>query len=212
MKVLHITPSAFDYFNDIRDSVFELTKHLSDLGVESEIFTLQYGVTTRQSKVEIRQKSPTASFQGQIGIEEIIASLNNFDIIHLHCPFLGAAGRLLSWKKQHSLHPLIITYHRDVKLEDLFSYFILLYNNYYLSKLFKIADAISCFSLEDFCKTSARRWIKDKNAVLELQKKGNQALSQQNVHLTNGVDKIQLITVAEQAEACIHAYENLIKE
>jgi len=210
MKVLHIVPSAFDYFNDIRDFVFQLTDHLSDLEVESEIFTLQYGTTTRQTKIEIWQKSPGASFEGHIKINEIIASLDNFDIIHLHCPFLGAARRLLAWKKQNPDRKLIITYYRDIRLTDLFSFFILLYNNYYLPKIFKVADAISCLSAEDLKRTSAWRWMKDKKAIIELKSMADKSENQPNVHLTEDVNNIQLIPAAELAEACIRAYNKLL--
>ena len=210
MRILHLVPSAFNYFNDIRDFVFELTGHLSAAGAESEIFTLQYGATTRQAKTELRQKSDGASFQGHIGIDEIIASLNNFDVIHLHCPFLGAAGRLLAWKKQNPSRKLLITYYRDVRLPDLFSFFILLYNNYYLPKLFKVADAISCISTEDLKRTSAWRWIKDKPAIIELKTRQNKAENPQNVHLTEDANNIQLIPAAELAEACLRAYNTVL--
>lgn len=150
MRVIHIIPSAFEYFNDIRSHAFKLLDGLHKLGVETEAFTLQYGSPNKAEKFSIKQASPSVhNFIGNFDISSAIANFSEFDIVHLHCPFFGAAGKILHWKKLHPETPLVITYYRDVRVGDLMSMFIKLYNAYYLPKFFKLADAVDRFNAEE---------------------------------------------------------------
>lgn len=143
MRVIHIIPSAFDYFNDIRSRAFSLLEELHKLGVENEAITLQYGQPDRAVKTSVRQAAPAAAhnYLGDFDINSVIKSFADFDVVHLHCPFFGAAGKILRWAKTRQ-SPLVITYYRPVQTEDLMSLFIKLYSLYYLPKFFKLADAV----------------------------------------------------------------------
>ena len=147
MPVIHIIPSAFEYFDDIRSQAFKLLDGLHKLGVETEAFTLQYGSTNKAEKASIKSASPSVhNYLGNFDIDSAIANFSDFDIVHLHCPFFGAAGKILNWKKLNPGIPLVITYYREVRVQDLMSLFIRLYNAYYLPKFFKLADAVSQFN------------------------------------------------------------------
>jgi hypothetical protein len=144
MRVIHVIPSAFEYFDDIRSQAFKLLDNLHKLGVENEAFTLQYGTPNKAQKSSIEKVSPSIhNFIGDFDINSAIVNFSDFDVVHLHCPFFGAAGKILHWKKLHPDTPLVVTYYRDVKVTDLMSLFIKLYNAYYLPKIFKLADAES---------------------------------------------------------------------
>jgi hypothetical protein len=150
MRVIHIIPSAFEYFDDIRSQAFKLLNGLHKLGVETEAFTLQYGSPNKAEKSSIKQASPSVhNFIGDFDINTAIASISNFDIVHLHCPFFGAAGKILYWKKLNPNTPLVVTYSRDVQVGDVMSLFIRFYNAYYLPKIFKLADAVNRFNPEE---------------------------------------------------------------
>ncbi|TSC84751.1 MAG: Uncharacterized protein G01um101413_135 [Parcubacteria group bacterium Gr01-1014_13] len=150
MRVIHVIPSAFEYFDDIRSRAFKLLDGLHKLGVETEAFTLQYGTPNKAEKSSIKQASPSIhNFIGSFDINSAIENFSDFDIVHLHCPFFGAAGKILRWKKLHPDTPLVLTYYRDVRIVDLMSFFIKLYNGYYLPKFFKLADAVDQFKADD---------------------------------------------------------------
>lgn len=142
MRVLHLIPAAWEYFDAIRDQAFELVEEETKLGIEAEAFTLQYGRVTDRFSSEVMSKSPSRSFQGMNNLDEVMASFEQFDIIHLHCPMLGALGRVLKWKKRFSDKPLLITYYGSFPITDLFGVFISWYNGWYLPKLFKQADRV----------------------------------------------------------------------
>lgn len=63
MRVVHIIPSAFDYFDDIRSSAFALIAAEGKQGVESEALTIQYGTVTAKERLETSLKASTHSFQ-----------------------------------------------------------------------------------------------------------------------------------------------------
>ena len=150
MRVIHVIPSAFDYFDDIRSQAFKLLDGLHKLGVETEAFTLQYGATNKAEKASIKSASPSVhNYLGNFDIDSAIDNFADFDIVHLHCPFFGAAGKILRWKKLNPGIPLVVTYYRDVRVQDLMSLFIKLYNVYYLPKIFKLADAVDWFKAEE---------------------------------------------------------------
>ncbi len=150
MRVIHIIPSAFDYFNDIRAQAFALLESLHRLGVENEAVTLQYGAAGKTLKESVRQSAPSVhSYLGDFDMGSVIKSFADFDIVHLHCPFFGAAGKILRWKKLNPNTPLVITYYRAVRVWDLMSFFIRLCNAYYLPKFYKLAGSVSQFNPEE---------------------------------------------------------------
>ena len=164
MKVIHIIPSAFEYFGDIRSQAFKLLDGLHKLGVETEAFTLQYGSTNKAEKASIKEASPSVhNYLGNFDINSAIANFSDFDIVHLHCPFFGAAGKILRWKKLNPGIPLVITYYCQVRIEDLMSLFIRFYNAYYLPKFYKLANAVDWF---DAGKASSVESIADRTLLM----------------------------------------------
>lgn len=146
LKVLHIIPAAFEYFDDIKGYAFGLVGEMNKYGgIFADVFTLQYGPPTRSEKEGVGEVAPEQEYAGSAPINEIIDDFSLYDIIHLHAPFLGAARRILRWKEDSPEIPLIITLYRDVPNVDLIAWGIKWYNNYYLPKLFKQADLVTVF-------------------------------------------------------------------
>ncbi len=146
MKVLHIIPSAFDYFDDIRSESFGLLEEEGDLGLESDAISVSYGGITKKEKIEVMSTAPSRRYIGQEDFKKTIEAWNYYDIINLHCPFFGELGTILKWSKEHPEKCLIITYHHDFITPDFFGYLIKMYNYYYLPKLFDLAKSVVFFA------------------------------------------------------------------
>ncbi len=143
MKVIHIIPSAFSYFDDIRSNAFYVVDNLSKIGVETEAITIEFGMTVPTAVREaIGEEAPSQKYQGLAPMSQVMASLDQFDIIHVHCPLFGAAGKILSWKRQHPNRCLVVTYYRRVMIPDFFSLLIVAYNFYYLPRLLAAAEVV----------------------------------------------------------------------
>ncbi|MFA6547703.1 MAG: hypothetical protein WCT11_02015 [Candidatus Magasanikbacteria bacterium] len=146
MKVLHVIPSAFDYFEDIHSEAFKILEAEGDFGVEADAITIEYGGVTKKDIFEVKKIAPSKKYSGQESFEENISTWDYYDIINLHCPFFGEVGRILQWLKNHPEKFLIITYHHDFYSPDFFGYLIKLYNYYYLPKLFNVAQFVTFFA------------------------------------------------------------------
>ncbi len=144
MKVLHIVPSAFNYFDDIRAEAFACLEEENNFGLESEVITLEFGATSKQEQGELKSVAPSRSFIGQQPMSENAQSWDRYDIINLHCPFFGAAAQIIKWAENHPDKSLVVTYHHDFRTPDFFSLIIKFYNSYYLPKVFSVAKTV-CF-------------------------------------------------------------------
>ncbi len=109
MKILHVIPNAFDYFEDIHSEAFEILEAESLLGVEVDAVTIGYGGVTKKEIVEVKNDSPSREYVGQEPIEKNIESWEYYDVINIHCPFFGELGTFLQWFKDHPEKFLIIT-------------------------------------------------------------------------------------------------------
>ena len=161
MRVIHIIPSAFNYFDDIRALAFELMEGLNGLGLENEAVAVQYGTTTKKTEAAVGHAAPSRRYIGTENFAETLRDLQNYDIVHLHCPGLGALGKICAWKKNNPGVPLVASYYRGVPLADFFSLFMILYNNFYLPRIFRSAEAITCFSGEIFRASRASGYLKN---------------------------------------------------
>lgn len=209
MKVIHIIPAAFDYFQDIEKNSFSLMQKENELGLESEAFSIHYGSVTKKNKISVRESAPSSRFLGMINAKDVFAEFAGFDLIHLHCPFFGLAKSFIKWKVSGN-KPLVVTYHRDFKISDMFSVFIKGYLNYYLPKIFDLSDVIVSESAEYFNKSQGKRFLNDANKLFDLSDISRQIQNDTNIHLTQGTDKIKLTIADAHALAYIKLYKSLI--
>ncbi len=172
LKVLHIIPSVFNYFDDIRTAAFGLVDTLQTAGVEADVFTLQYGSAAAAPSVqeEVKEATPKAgrTYKGQLNIKTAVESFADYDIVHLHAPFFGAAGKLLAWKQAHPEIPLVVTCHRRMVTPDFLSLFLKLYSLYYLPKIFMIGDLITVPSIAKFQAYFGASFKKYKDKIMEI--------------------------------------------
>lgn len=148
MKIAHLIPTSFEYFEDIREEAFALVEAQNNLGLEVEAFTLQYGKTkpTLSEVEKIEKKFVSRQFAGNLNISEVIKILLNFDVVHIHVPFFGGLKKIINWKRSLPSSILVVTYYRKSTISDLFSYVVKWYNNLMLPKLFQAADLVAYFT------------------------------------------------------------------
>ncbi|EKD42888.1 MAG: hypothetical protein ACD_72C00544G0001, partial [uncultured bacterium] len=145
--------------------------------------TLEYGAPTKGEKVAVRKAAPKQKYLGQQSIEQHASSWDDFDIINLHCPFLGAGHKILKWTNEHPLKPLVLTYHRDFVADDVWGWFIKMYNYYFLPRLFKTAAIATFFDDQKDIDKIGRKILKNeqKNIILGLPLEGEDIHSNQVV-------------------------------
>jgi hypothetical protein len=172
MRIIHIIPSVFNYFDDIRAEAFALVDTLQSAGVEADVFTLQYGSAAAAPSVqtEVKAVTPKAgrTYKGQVNINKAIESFSDYDIVHLHAPFFGAAGKILAWKQAHPEIPFVVTCHRRMVTPDFLSLFLKLYSLYYLPKIFAVVDIITVPSLNKFKAYFGRSFKQYSNKLVEI--------------------------------------------
>ncbi len=143
MKILHIVPSAFEYFGDIRKQAFSLIEGLDDLGFENYVFTLQYDIVGKRLQKEIGEttggRMKFEKIQNQDDVEKKLAEA---DVIHLHAPFMGMGKKLKIFKENNPQKKFIVTVYQNLPYLDFFTIIIWLYNSWYLRKLFNLADFV----------------------------------------------------------------------
>jgi hypothetical protein len=206
MRIIHIIPAAFNYFDDIKRSAFGIVEKLSDYGIESQMITLQYNTVTKREKRETTGFSgPALSYQykGSQSISQAFSTLSEYDIIHFHCPFLGAGKKIIDWQKEHTEIPFIVTYYREVGLVDFLSIFVNLYNLYYLPKIFQLAKVITCFSEAKFgFKSVNRRKVVDLSV-----KKTREFVGEDGKLLTENVYRVEL----EKGKSSLVSVDRLVE-
>lgn len=166
MRILHIIPSAFTYFDATRDRAFAMIDEEEKIGLEVEAFTLQYGPASKRLQSAVRRQAPTRTFQGNATLKDVIASFTQFDLLHVHCPLLGGTYEILKFKQKNPGMPLVVTYHDAFVAPDLFGVFVSWYNAWYLPRLFKEADGIVAL-------TSNKRLLNN-SKVIDLTPKANE--------------------------------------
>lgn len=207
MRVLHIIPSAFDYFNDIRSSAFSLIEDLNTFGVAVEALTIQYEEPSKGVESEIKTAAPSREYQGTIGMVEVAKTLAEFDIIHLHAPGFGAVGKVLMWKKQFLQLPLVVTVHGRFPVSDLFSVVVKAYNWYYLPRVFRVAEAMVCSSVADFKAYYRLSFSRYRQKLWEIDENAEWL----GEDLTKDPDLVQLTPRERLAFKYVTVYNDLVK-
>jgi hypothetical protein len=210
MKVIHLIPSAFNYFNDIRDKAMSLVNRERECGIDAEAFTLQYGTVSRREVIAVAAAAPDLNFKGTVSGPALVKELDNYDVVHLHCPFFGLAKDFIVWKKLHPDKVLVLTYWRDARISDLFSLFLAWYNAFYLPKLFVLCDAVLGLFDNDFDRLKGSKYLRDKTKFADM-KMYYDDLAKNNIHLTPATDELKLKHSDMEAVACVSFYSLLIQ-
>ena len=211
MRVLHIIPLAFNYFNDIARVAFKMAEGLEEAGVNVDIVTLQYTKPTREQQAQVAEAAPSREYKyvEQQPVERVVESVKeeDFQLVHLHCPFFGAGNDWLRFKKENPEFPLVVTYHRDFALTDFFSLYVKMYNRYYAPRFFSVADVVTSLNFESFYHTLGYKYLKNKEKFISLLPNTETHLKVGTTDTTQGRGAMQLL---ENKENFVSATETLL--
>lgn len=226
MRVLHIIPTAFNYFDDIKSFVFSVLDYQNNAGIEADAITLQFNnQDTKPERQQLKAKRdealekmargekkidyPKYNYAGTQSISNALDDLSGYDIVHLHMPFFGGAKHILHWRAQNPQTNFIVSYYYDFKTPDFFGIIIKLYNYFYLPKMFKAATAVLTLEEVGFKMSLGDLFLKDKRKLLVLAPPQSQIYPQ----LTAKNFGVQLVDDIEKqviaAEAMMLAYQFL---
>ena len=169
MKIAHIVCTFPPYRGGIGGAAYAQAKGLAKLGHRVTVFTPLYSKKqdiNLEGDIDIRRVPVSWKF-GNAAIlpKNIIKELNNFDVIHLHWPFIGTGERLFLMKYLIA-PPIVMQYHMDLVGRGFKKIFFKLYNQFFLSTAVKKASRI-IFSSEDYANFSllTKHIKKEKNKI-----------------------------------------------
>lgn len=119
---------------------------------------------------QIHQLRPFLKFGNAAWVPQLRWKLkDDFDIVHLHYPFIGGAEAVYRLKKTGKIKKLAVSYHMDFVSEDFKGKILDLYSKYHTEKLLEQADKIIAASF-DYIKDSSIRdyFLKHKKKFVEL--------------------------------------------
>ncbi|MBI5023319.1 MAG: glycosyltransferase [Candidatus Magasanikbacteria bacterium] len=141
MKIAIITPVFPPYLAGIGNVAAQQATGLKQKGMKVAVFTPDYGKDVPGDGV--RRLKPFLKFGNAAWILNLDKELADFDIIHLHYPFIGVIDAVLRCKK-----PLVVTYHMDLVDRGWKWLFFKIYIYLTLSKVIKKADKILVSSMD----------------------------------------------------------------
>lgn len=161
MKIAHLVCSFPPYQVGMGNSCFYQARELAKRGHQITVFTplckeaklsnlrkAGEKIETLVSDFKIVRLKSLIKFGHAAFLPQIISYLKNFDLIHLHYPFFGAAEFIGFFKK-----PVILQYHMDVVGEGVLGSFFRFHTKFILPYIIKKSNIIICSTL-DYIKNS----------------------------------------------------------
>lgn len=173
MKIAHLVTVFPPYKSGIGNNCYQEVIELAKLGHEVTVFTPHYKKLKispepiHNSLFKIQYSLPIMEYGNAALVPGIVKDLNNFDVIHLHYPFIGGVESLLFSKIKK---PLIIQYHMDLGMPKAFSFLIKPYNLLVAKNIFKKADKIlvSSYDYVESSKQIGNFFRKNKEKFIEM--------------------------------------------
>lgn len=177
MKIAHIICTFPPYKGGMGNSAYSFAKILADRGFEITVFTPDYGREKNGGELPPPGRGPARAGKNvnfeiiklksflKIGnaalLPQLLWQLKNFDIIHLHYPFYGAAEfvflRKLFLRKKMKL---IVHYHMDTMGYWLKGLIFKLEEIFFMPLLLRAADIITCASIDYIKHSAAKKYFK----------------------------------------------------
>ncbi len=151
MKVAHIVCAFPPYAGGIGNSAWEFSRFLTRQKKATVVYTPVYRNESKQEEregVKIRRLKPWLKYGHGAFLPQLFWQLKNYDIIHLHYPFFGAAEVVAFFKIFHKKPKLVLHYHMDVAGLPVWLKFLSLPSRATMRLLFSQADAVICSSLD----------------------------------------------------------------
>ncbi len=150
-KIAHLVCTFPPYRGGMGETCYYQAKFLTELGQEVAVFTPDYGrqkTTLTKPDFPIIYLEPWLKYGNAAWVPQLARYLNQFDIVHLHWPFIGAIQVVLWWKIWHPAKKLIVKYHMELVGQGLFKIIFSVYQWLFLSLTVKLADKIIVSSFD----------------------------------------------------------------
>lgn len=158
MKIAIVTPVFYPYLSGIGTVARSEALGLGKLGHEVTVLTPLYSasdaVEPAPDKYKIKRLRPCFKFGNAAWLPQLRRELTNFDIVHLHYPFIGGIGGVLECQK-----PVVVTYHMDLVGRGWKKHFFKIYNYFTLPRLVKKAKSIIFSSWDYIQKGQLKKYI-----------------------------------------------------
>ena len=162
MKIAHIVSTFPPYAGGMGNVCLHEVKGLANLGHEITVFVPGSESSQNQSMegFNVKYIKPLFVYGNSAFIPQVIKKLKNFDIIHLHWPFIGGSEVVLFWKKfTHPKSKLIVQYHMDLIDTGwrglVFKFYNFLFNYFFIKQANKIL--VSSFDYIEHSKI--KKWL-----------------------------------------------------
>ncbi|MFC1598733.1 glycosyltransferase family 4 protein [Patescibacteria group bacterium] len=157
MRIAQIVCRFKPYKGGISNMAYDHALGLAKLGHQVTVFTPWYNKKDQEfnsNDFQVKRLFPWAKFGNGAFLPQLIGQLGDFDIVHLHYPFFGAAEIiwLLKILKRKKIK-LVITYHMDVVGALLMKPFFKFHTKFITPLIIKAADKVIVTSL-DYAQTS----------------------------------------------------------
>ncbi|MGC9048890.1 MAG: glycosyltransferase family 4 protein [Patescibacteria group bacterium] len=165
MKVAHIVSTFPPYSGGMGNVCYQQVKELANLGHDVVVFTPEYNKEYNKEKLttdnlQLTTLKPILKYGNAAFVPQVMRYLKDFEIIHLHWPFIGAEA-VLFWKlfKNHSnqrTYPnttntpprLVVQYQMDLVGQGIFRGIFNFYQLLFIPLMVKAADKIIVSSLD----------------------------------------------------------------
>jgi glycosyltransferase involved in cell wall biosynthesis len=164
MKIAEIVCTFPPYPGGIGNVAYHNARELAQRGHEVVVFTPKQSSKIKSNKVTIEEGGfkikwlqPILRYGNAAFLPQLFFGLKNFDIIHLHYPFFGAAE--IVWlssvihrrggasSRQPSVK-LVITYHMDVVGKGFLGWFFRMHTKYIMPRILRRADKVIVTSFD----------------------------------------------------------------
>jgi len=171
MKIAQIVCTFPPYKGGIGQVAFDYAKAIQDSGNEVIVFTPQKTKNISNYSFLVKAQKPFLKYGNAAFLPQLFFSiiLGKFDIVHLHYPFFGTMEVVFLLKKIfRKKFKLIIHYHMKVTGLPWYLEFMRLPAKIIDKSLFKLADKITCASLDYVENNNKKRFLENKNKFVEI--------------------------------------------
>ncbi len=160
MKIAQVVCTFPPYPGGMGNVAFYNSLELARLGHQVEVLTPSYSVVTRaadsradgyeeKNKLEVQRLNSVLRYGNAAFLPQLFWRLKNFDLVHLHYPFLGGAE--IIWFRRligRQRSKLVVTYHMDLVGKGILGLFFRCYNKFFLPRIIRSADKVIVTSFD----------------------------------------------------------------
>jgi glycosyltransferase involved in cell wall biosynthesis len=173
MNIAIVTPVFRPYLAGMGTVAHSEAVGLAKLGHSVTVLTPLYSghiaFETAPENFKIRRLPPVFKFGKAAWLPRLVKELAEFDIVHLHYPFIGAVNSVLKAKASSSKPQVVVTYHMDLVGRGWKKYFFKIYNRLTLPRLIREAKKVIFSSWDYVRKSQLKKYIeKDSQKFVEV--------------------------------------------